>query len=270
VDEDAVLGREVAKDLGFEWPVAPPSVPLPEMGVVVQRALEQAVDAEYPMQILEDYAKQTRAEYDMWEVGEDVEFQIRGGQGVNPVARGKLEEIHPMRVRVGGRWVIRDDMPEEAINRIYEADAEEEIERLIRVRRVRLEGDRRRYREAIEAEVTAEIFEESGYCLRDSVWVPRRSVWEAELAARRAELAVDEADGNAADSATGGAGNGDDQGTVPEPPPGLAPSPMAAPLSVGETPESGGGKGWFSYKWLALIGVAVAVVAGVLSFLKRR
>ncbi|MBN2452371.1 MAG: hypothetical protein JXR77_18435 [Lentisphaeria bacterium] len=149
--KNSVSEKAVAEMLHLAWPVRKPPKEKDEIAAQIEKELEQASAKTFPDSTRREFEKEAEEKYRIHEVGETVAFMLRGGQGPNAQVKGKLYDKTTMRLKVGGRYILRDDMEEESQARFWEDTSDEFRKKLIRVRNVQYDGKIKAYQDQMRA-----------------------------------------------------------------------------------------------------------------------
>lgn len=124
-----VTKEKVVKEQLVKWKLDPPwAWPIqksPKTVAQVEADLLKVLDAEaakkFPIKKhVERVAQEIEQKFKMYGVGDHVQFVIRGGRGTNANVEGAVQKITAERVRVGLRWIHRNDIPEDYQALFYE------------------------------------------------------------------------------------------------------------------------------------------------------
>ena len=183
--------KNVAEQLNLDWPVEPPEQPREEVLGRVNAAVEQAVEREYPAARLDEIEKEARKKYELYEPGDKVSFLIRGGLGPNAFVEGYLRKVNPTRVRIGNRWIVRSDIDDDILARLYPDEHKEAVEKYLRVHAGRFERRREDYEQQVRKKYAARFFREAGYVKAGERWVARDRFFKNRLAEEHKKFARD-------------------------------------------------------------------------------
>lgn len=124
-----VTKEKVVKEQLVKWKLDPPwAWPIqksPKTVAQVEADLLKVLDAEaakkFPIkQNRQRVAAEIEQKFRMFRVGDNVSFTVRGGRGTNTNIDGTVQKITAERIRIGQRWIHRDDIPEEYQALFYE------------------------------------------------------------------------------------------------------------------------------------------------------
>lgn len=98
----------------WEWPLQKSIKTLAQVEAGLLEVLEKEAAKKFPLKKHHERVAQEMAEkFKMYKVADNVSFQVRGGRGTNTLVEGTVQVISAERVRIGLRWIFRDDIPEE-------------------------------------------------------------------------------------------------------------------------------------------------------------
>lgn len=172
--------RIAAEKLGLPWPVKKPTKGIEDIQAEVNRRVEAAVEKEYPRSRMNGFRAEADEKYRLYEVGERVTFDIRGGRGAGSHIEGVLRRVDAVRILVGSRWVIRRDVDEATLVHFDPDLSEEKRAKYVRHKTALLNGNREDLRESEQKTVSEELFEAAGYRYWKSrkQWVPISTILE--------------------------------------------------------------------------------------------
>ncbi len=78
----------------------------------------------HPVPLREDLEQEGRETYPMFHIGDIIpegDVNLRQGRGTNVRVRGKFTMLNPERLRIGDRWITREDLDEKTEGRFYKA-----------------------------------------------------------------------------------------------------------------------------------------------------
>ena len=78
----------------------------------------------HPVPQRDDLEKEGRETYPMFHIGDIIpegEVSLRNGRGTNVHVRGMFSLLNPERIRIGDRWITREDLDEKTEGRFYKA-----------------------------------------------------------------------------------------------------------------------------------------------------
>ncbi len=128
-----VKKQDIAAALGMKWPVTKPPKSKEEIAAEIDKQIDALAAQQFPDERRKEFEKEAADKYRMYKIGEEVSFPIRGGLGPNAVVKGRFIELTQMRVRVGTRTILRDDIAPEVQAHFWEDVNEEFRTRYIRV-----------------------------------------------------------------------------------------------------------------------------------------
>lgn len=197
--DQKVTKQMVAQFLKFPWPVLPPKERKDEVVKRVEQQIEKEASVKFPESKRKEFEKEAGELYRVYKPGDEVpEFQLAREYGTNTTVRkGRLYVVTEQRVKVGGRWLIVDDLSEDMKARFFEDKSAEAIKRYVRIKN-------NEYNQQIDDFKAAELetrlpkaFVAAGYCPRGrenatstnpNNWLPRFEAVEMIYAARRKQL----------------------------------------------------------------------------------
>ena len=135
-----VSKKQIAAQLGMKWPVKAPPKSKEDIDAGVEKELEEEAGEKFPESKRREFEKEAEEKYRIYERGDAVEFEIRGGMGPNALVKGRLYGKTLMRLKVSSRYVLRADMTEEVCARFWEDVSEKYKNKYIRVQNIRYDA----------------------------------------------------------------------------------------------------------------------------------
>lgn len=191
--------QTVAKFLGLGWPVAPPTARKDEIVKRIEEEVEEEARAKFPEARRSEFAKEAEEKFRVFQPGDLVpEFQLGRTVGTNTIVReGSLYQVTEQRIRVGSRWLIRDDLTEEMQARFYEDLSDDYKRRYINVKNNQYNESIRLFKRDELAKRLPQALLRAGYFPRGrenmtsidpNNWLARTEIVDMLYAARRKQL----------------------------------------------------------------------------------
>ncbi len=193
-----VTKQMVAQFLKFPWPVLQPKERKDEVVKRVEQQIEKEVTVKFPAAKREEFKKEAAELYRVYKEGEEVpEFQL-GRPGANTIVpKGRLYAVTEQRVKVGGRWLIVEDLSDDMKARFFEEKSAEAIERYVRRQNINYDQEIEEFKKEELKTRLPKAFVAAGYCPRGrenatstnpDKWLSRFDAVEMIYAARRKQL----------------------------------------------------------------------------------
>jgi len=170
--------EELALKYNLGWPVEPPTMTVDELRQHIDRLVELAVEKMHPIAGLAEIEAEARKKFVVFKRGDQVEFTIRGGVGMNTLVTGTLRDIGEERIRVGNRWVLRSDMAEKDLPFFYQDAAEQAIASFITSQSLLFNRRREAYAQDIRSRFTEKLFKDHGYVFFRRNWTAKTDLFE--------------------------------------------------------------------------------------------
>lgn len=123
--------KEVATEVGLKWPVKEVTATYAELRQRVARQVQKEVLEKFPENPVDQFKAEAKKKYPAKKIGEEVSFVIRQGKGSNPEVEGAFMEVTEDRVKIGSRWVLKDDIRQEDLVKFDEELRKELRERYV-------------------------------------------------------------------------------------------------------------------------------------------
>ncbi|NLF18826.1 MAG: hypothetical protein GX595_16465 [Lentisphaerae bacterium] len=146
--DKTVKPQDVATKLGMKWPVPKPKQTKEQIEADVNRQIDELTAKQFPESRRKAFEKEAAEKYKIFQTGDEVSFNIRGGMGPNAIVRGRLLDRTAQRVKVSSRFILREDIAEEDQARFWEDVSEEYRKRYIRVQNAQYDGKIRAFQDA--------------------------------------------------------------------------------------------------------------------------
>ena len=188
--------RRIARYYHWEYPPKPPTMSPKEVKAAVEKKIRQMVDAKYPLAGKEtQYRKEAEAKYKLHKIGDHVSFIIRGGRGTNTLVEGRFDGMNEVRIKVGNRWIVREDMDVEDLARFDPVIHKRYIKRYVRFHLNTYKVKRVDYAEQLRKKIEPQMYQAANYVIWGRRWVPvkplldmivawQRKQWEKRLRPR--------------------------------------------------------------------------------------
>lgn len=124
VTKEKVVKEQLVKwklDPAWAWPIQKGPKTVAQVEEDLLKVLEAEATKKFPIkQHQQRVAAEIEQKFRMFKVGDLVNFTVRGGRGTNTSIDGTVQKITAERIRIGQRWIHRDDIPEEYQALFYE------------------------------------------------------------------------------------------------------------------------------------------------------
>jgi hypothetical protein len=128
--DEQVSHESIVEELNARMPLVPPwTWPCPDCSNTLQGVEEQLfgllqteAEKKYPAVEKDKIMQEAQRRFALFQIGETVSCVLRGGQGVNTKVEGVFSVLSPERIRIGSRWIHRQDLDDDTCARFYEAE----------------------------------------------------------------------------------------------------------------------------------------------------
>jgi hypothetical protein len=163
-----VTRKEVIKTLGWKAPVKPPKKKKEDVIAAVEKRIDAEAKKRFPEAERMKFAKEAAKIYQLYKVGENISFTIRGGVGTNTNVSGKLYQVTELRIRVGSRWIVRSDISKETAAHFYADVSEHFQQRYIRVKNHRYDAKIDAFKRSRRKDLIPKALAAAGYIVKPS------------------------------------------------------------------------------------------------------
>jgi len=118
--DKAVTRPNIAKAMGFAWPVKPPAKQKEQVVAAIEAGVDEEAQEKFPEEKRREFLKEAKEMYRVYQVGEVVPaFRIRGPSRMRVTREGRLKVVNEQRIKVGNRWFIPSDLSDKVKARFY-------------------------------------------------------------------------------------------------------------------------------------------------------
>jgi hypothetical protein len=162
-------GVDFRKLRGTVWeaPVKYPALTPKEVRALAAAAVEAEILAkfseEYQQKFRADAQKEAEELYRLRKDGEEIAFSTRNSEAPNAAVSGKLRGVTGDRVKIGMRWVLRIDIPDEVQAIIWQDAHQKAVREYCKRREQALQADLKFARLDAEKKIYPDIFRQNGY-----------------------------------------------------------------------------------------------------------
>jgi len=173
-----------AREIGLQTPVTGVTASRDELKQQVVKRVQEEVEEEFPPLKPATLEKEAEEKYPAKEIGEKVEFIIRGGRGSDPTLEGAFMDITDQRVKIGNRWVLKKDMKEEDLV-LFDKEFREKLrKKYVLIETERHRNQRQNFIEARRQEFYEQALIDAGYQKWRGVYVDASRVLAKEIEER--------------------------------------------------------------------------------------
>ncbi len=182
--KELVKEEDVAKRLGFEYPVKEPRLTLSAVKRLSDRAIRELAVEKHPDSWVDEQLKKMAEKYEQWKIGDDVVVYTKGQQKFDEKLR--LNSTHY--ILVGPNKIRKEDMETHSLLHVDPVKAAEVKQQDKNKLRKQLLARREAYIREIRLDKTRELYLEQGYILITGRWTPKHEYFRKVLEAERERL----------------------------------------------------------------------------------
>ena len=182
--QELITEKQICEELWITWPIDPPTQKIEEVEKEIKKLINNKSQAEFPESLEEEYEKEAVAKYDLFKIGQFVEFTLHDGTEVS----GYLRERKQSKILIDNRPVELSEIDADELTHFDEAIREIRIKEYIRAKLVQLKERRVEYEQKIMEEVSQKLFMESGYIQVRGKWISKKEFVSDRLSNQREKL----------------------------------------------------------------------------------
>lgn len=173
----------VAREIGLEPPIMPPSLAKDDVQMIFDRRLEEAVNKQYPRDGFDAIAREAEKKYVIYEVGgeEIVRVGVRARVNGWESWPGRLYEARNDYIKVGDRRISKQDVHPDDKPHFWLAEHEEAIALYVKINRAKFRNARQELLRKQRALLLPEVWRKYGYVKSKSQrnWIARDKYFAA-------------------------------------------------------------------------------------------